>query len=37
MDMDNNVIMAGGRGIRGINGNGKYAVKKLNTHTGYVY
>ena len=27
MDMDNSVVIAGGRGIRGLNGNGKNTIK----------
>ena len=28
MDTDNNVVIAGGRGVRGLNGNGKYNKDK---------
>ena len=27
MDMDNSVVIVGGRGIRGLNGNGKIKIK----------
>ena len=27
MDMDNSVVIAGGEGIRGLNGNGKNTIK----------
>ena len=29
MDMNNSVVIAGGKGIRGINGNGKNTMKKV--------